>query len=291
MVEFEQLNWDDVRIFLAAVRAPSLRQAASDLRVSRPTAARRLTALEERLELRLFERRPDGLYATAEAVALVPVAEDVERAMMAMSRAARAVDPELRGPVRVTVPAVVASQLLMPDFVAFCQRWPEIDLHLSGSYEVTDLAQRQADVAIRFMPHGKAPDEELTGRLVATAYVAAYGFGDCWIGQRGGTFDEEWVRRSDFPDLPVRGAMLDGEMQLSACAAGMGMAMLPCFMAEPRLTRRSEPKPGLDIWVLVHPDLRRNPRLRVFREAVVAALKRHRPRLEGRPVPDTMENE
>jgi hypothetical protein len=40
--------------------------------------------------------------------------------------------------------------------------------------------------------------------------------------------------------------------------------------------------PGYDIWVLVHPDLRRNPRLKMFRDALVAALQRHRARLEGR---------
>ncbi len=279
----EPFHWDDVRVFLAMMRTASLRRAAVELGVSRPTAGRRLTALEGRLGLKLFDRRADGLHATSEADELLGAAEEVERAMLAMSRKAQAVDPELRGPVRVTVPAVVASDLLMPDLVAFTRRWPEIDLEIEGSYGLTSLAERRADVAIRFMPHGTAPHEGLTGRLVATAYMAAYGHGDCWIGQRGGAFDAQWVRESDFPDLPVRGAVLDGEIQRSACAAGMGLAMLPCFLAEPLLPRRSEPKPGLDIWVLVHPDLRRNPRLRVFRDAVVAALRRMRPRLEGRP--------
>jgi len=282
MLDAEQLNWDDVRIFLATLRASSLRQAASDLGVSRPTASRRLSALEERLGLTLFDRRPDGLHATSEAVALVGVAEAAERAMLAVSRTARAVDPELRGPVRVTMPAVAAADLLMPDLVAFCRRWPQIDLQISGSYDVSNLAQREADVAIRFMPPGKSPDAELTGRLVGNAWMAAYGSGDSWIGQRGAKLDADWVRASDFPELPVQGAIVDGEIIRSACAAGMGMAFLPCFFADKTLERRSEPKPGLDIWVLVHPDLRRNPRLRVFREAVVEALKRLRPRLEGR---------
>jgi DNA-binding transcriptional LysR family regulator len=78
------------------------------------------------------------------------------------------------------------------------------------------------------------------------------------------------------------GSILDGEMQRAACAAGLGMVSLPCFHAEPMLERRSEPRPGFDIWVLVHPDLRRNPPLRVFRDFVVEALGRRRARLEGR---------
>ena len=44
----------------------------------------------------------------------------------------------------------------------------------------------------------------------------------------------------------------------------------------------TEPEPGLDIWVLVHPDRRRNPRLRLFRDMVVASFQRQKDRLEGR---------
>jgi DNA-binding transcriptional LysR family regulator len=62
----------------------------------------------------------------------------------------------------------------------------------------------------------------------------------------------------------------------------MGLTMLSCFFAEPKLRRRSKPVPHFDLWVLVHPDLRRSPRLRVFRDAMVDAIKAHRRRLEGR---------
>ena len=89
----------------------------------------------------------------------------------------------------------------------------------------------------------------------------------------------------------IRGAMLDGEVQKAACAAGMGMAMLPCFFGDPTLPRRSEPEPGLDIWVLVHPDLRRNPRVRLFRDAMIKALKRLRPTLEGRSQDQTEQSD
>ncbi len=284
MSAIEQLDWDNVRVFLATMRASSLRRAARTLGVSRPTAGRHLSALEAQLNLKLFERRSDGLHATPEAMKLVGPAEDVERAMLALGRTAQAANPELSGIVRVTLPAIVASELLMPDFVAFCRRWPQIDLRIDSNYEVTSLADRKADVAIRFMPHGKAPEVTLTGRLAATAYTAVYGHGDCWIGARGGAEDHGWIRDSPFPDLPVRGAMFDGALQRSACAAGWGLAQLPCFFAEPTLTRRTQPKPGFDIWVLVHSDLRQNPRLRVFRDEVVDALRRHRPRLKGAPV-------
>ena len=93
--------------------------------------------------------------------------------------------------------------------------------------------------------------------------------------------DAEWVRNTPFPDLPVRGAIFEGHILRNACKAGLGMAWIPCFMGDGHLPRRSEPQPGFDAWVLVHPDLKRNPRLRVFRDAMVDALKRLEPRLHG----------
>ena len=274
-------DWDDVRVFLAVLRTGSARKAASALNVSRPTVTRRLAELEQRMGLRLFDRATDGLHATSAATTLLPAAEDAERAMLAVARTAQAADHQMRGPIRVAMPAVVAADLLMDDLVAFCRTWPEIDLQLDGAYGVSDLAGREADVAIRFMPLGVAPEGDLAGRKVASAWMAIYGDADCFIGTRGGDFDRNWARKTPWPDLPIRGRIVNGEMLRSACERGMGMARLPCFFAEPRLERRTEPEPGLDVWVLVHSDLRRNPRLRAFRDAMVAGIVRQKDRLEG----------
>ncbi|MFN3201428.1 MAG: LysR family transcriptional regulator [Bradymonadia bacterium] len=282
MVDINDFQWDDIRIFLAVMRSGSGRQAARVLGLSRPTVARRLSALEAKIGLQLFERASGGLDATAAAKSILPVAEEAEQAMLAVTRAVHAADHEMRGPIRVAMPAVAAADLLMEDLVTFCQRWPKIDMHISGGYSLSDLGRREADVAIRFMPLGMVPEGNLVGRKVANAHMAIYGEGDCWIGQRGGELDQAWIKDTPFPDLPVRGTIVDGEIIRSACAAGMGMTRLPCFFAEPRLTRRTQPEPGLDVWVLVHADLRSNPRLRAFRDAMVSALLRLKPRLEGR---------
>jgi DNA-binding transcriptional LysR family regulator len=257
-----RLHWDDVHTYLVAMRARSLREVADELGISHPTAGRRVTAMEERLRLRLFHRRPDGLHPTPE-------------------RQSQALDPELRGPIRVTLPQNLATDLLMPDLVTFATRWPEIELHVETTSRISDLAQREADVAIRILPVGQSPSEELAGRKAATAYRAIYGTGEAWIGWRTRPSSLDG-HEAAFADLPVRGFMEDISLQRAACMAGLGLARLPCFSADPYLPRRSEPEPGGDIWVLVHPDLRRNPRLRLFRDHVVDALKGHAARLEGR---------
>lgn len=117
------------------MRTKSLRGAADQLNLSHPTARRRLGALEAQLGLQLFERRRDGLHPTLHAGDLQHAAERVEQALQALRRVTRAADPALRGPIRVSVPDVVATDLLMDDFVAFAERWPQIDLRIEPSHK------------------------------------------------------------------------------------------------------------------------------------------------------------
>ena len=53
-------DWDDYRYFLAVAEEGSLSAAANRLRASQPTVGRRIASLEDRLEVRLFERHPRG---------------------------------------------------------------------------------------------------------------------------------------------------------------------------------------------------------------------------------------
>jgi DNA-binding MarR family transcriptional regulator len=51
-----ELDWDELRVFLALARARSARGAAALLKVSHSTVTRRVEALEARLGVRLFDR-------------------------------------------------------------------------------------------------------------------------------------------------------------------------------------------------------------------------------------------
>lgn len=277
-----ELNWDYLRIFLAVMRSSSLRQAAERLGVSHPTIRRKLESLEEQLGLRLFDRRPDGLHATPEASVLLEKAEQVEASVHALGRCASNAAPALQGWIHVTAPDLLMSDLLAPALAAFVARWPQIELRVETTYKLADLGSREADVALRLLPLGQLPDGELVGKKAATAYTAVYGHAHQWIGWADTASQLERIRETPFADLPIRGVMNNIYLQRAACLAGMGLSILPCFMADPRLVQRTEPKPAGAIWVLVHPDLRRNPRLRLFRDEMVAALKQLRPQLEGR---------
>ena len=54
------LDWDDLRFFLAVSERGSISGAAKFLNVNHSTVLRRLASLEKRLGVRVFDRLPDG---------------------------------------------------------------------------------------------------------------------------------------------------------------------------------------------------------------------------------------
>jgi DNA-binding transcriptional LysR family regulator len=170
------------------------------------------------------------------------------------------------------------SELLAPALMAFCDAHPAIRLRIDTTYGLADLGDREADVAVRVLTAGQSPDPELIGFRAVPLLAAVYGRGERWIGWAD---DEATIQQTPFADRPARGAFNNVYLQRALCRAGMGMSMLPCFMAGD-LPQRSEPMHGADIWILVHPDQRRNPRIRLFREAMLQALREAIPR---QPVP------
>lgn len=276
------LDWDNVQLFLALSRAGTLREGAAELGISHPTARRRLIRFEQSLGLRLFSRGSDGLVLTPEGHELMNTATAIEEKVHALQRVAAAKSNPAEITARISVtPSLTA--LIMPELHAYAQRHPEVTLHISETEALVDLGKGDADIALRVVRAGASPQSDLVGRKAAEIYQAVYGEGTRWIGWYGGARDAEWIAKTAFPDAPV-GMVMEGMAgQLAACAAGMGLSVLPCFLADAErgLRQRSAAYHGFDIWVLVHPDLRSHPRLRGLRNELHQALKALQPRLRG----------
>ncbi len=289
------MEWDDVRIFLALVRAGSVRAAAAKAGVSHSTVARRVEAFETRLGVKLFDRLPSGYVLTAAGEDLLEVAEKVENELDGVQRRLVGQDRRLSGVIRVTMVDVIATHLLMPDLTEFRGLYPNIELEVVITYEPLDLTRREADVAIRFV---KNPPDHFIGHRLATVANAAYATQDyldhheladptsaSWIGFGSPSPSPKWVKQSDYPHVPAKGVFDSMLLQLQAARCGMGIAKLPCFMGDPdpelRRLPPAEPRPGYGLWLLRHRDTRSTARLRVFSEFVGAAVAEYRPLLEG----------
>lgn len=290
-------DWDDFRFFLAVARKGSIRGAATLLGVNHSTVSRRIEAFEKKIGTRLFERLPSGYFITQAGAEMSQSVAKIEAEVNTIDRHVAGRDSRLDGVLRVTLHDSLAQKLLMPIFVKFGRTYPEIELELEISHSMADLSKREADVAIRI---SNDPPDSLVGRRLVRYATSTYASLDylaqhkdmkagqnlTWIGWGDRIPDPQWVRDSHFPDVPARNCIGHPMAQLEAAKAGMGLAMLPCFMAdtEPML-RRVPPAtayPNRDIWILSHGDLRHTARIRKFTDFVAKGVLAQKDLLEGK---------
>lgn len=286
------LQWDDLRIVLAIVEQGTLSAAAQKLHVSHPTLSRRLQRIERRLGTRLFERLPTRLEPTPAAEEVRLLALRLRDEIAALERRIGGLDGQTDGAVRLTAPDAVAEYLL-PDILArLCAAPDASPLELLVSNQPLSLARREADIALRITAR---PDEALAGREVGRVEFAVYAARDRahevdglpWVG-----FDAAlacsgpgaWMARHVGDDaIRLRANTLLGAAK--AVRAGIGRGLLPCFVGAslPELQRIGEPLPelGQPLWLLMHADMARRPRLRRASAALAAELQRMAPLLAG----------
>jgi DNA-binding transcriptional LysR family regulator len=300
------LCWDDLRYFLAVARTGSTLGAGRALKVSQTTAARRVAALEEALGLALFERRQAGYALTPAGEALVAQAEAVERAAHGFAEAAAAQVREAGGVVRLTTVEVYAVTLLPALLKELRAIHPGIRIELDTTEVARDLAAGEADVALR----GGVPPEGggLVGRRIAadpwTVYCSrSYAQANALPANMaelarhpiiggGGEFVwpvyRRWLRHHGLEDAVVIEHGSTSGM-LAAVRSGMGLAVLPSFMADrdPDLVRVVDAVKGdrMELWLLTHERIRRAPRVRAVMDFLgerLARMARERPE---NPVP------
>lgn len=291
--------WDDLRIFLEIARTGSLNGAARALGVNHSTVFRRINAFEDRLGVRLFERLPTGYALTLAGEEMQASASRVEREIDRLDRRITGRDLRLEGTLVVTTTDTIIENFLTPHLAAFRRAYPGIVLELAIDNRNINLSKRQADVAVRPTRH---PPETLVGRKIADIAVAPYAAPQYMKGRAVDLSRLDWLGvdeslahlaaakwfRDTLPDANVvlRANSLFG--LLHTCEAGMGAALLACFMADPRkgLRRIGDPIPGAGtmLWLLTHEDLRHTGRVRAFMDFMADALSTEIDLLEGRAV-------
>ncbi|MEM1112156.1 MAG: LysR family transcriptional regulator [Pseudomonadota bacterium] len=294
------MDWNDLKVLLALARQGSARAAAKYLGVSNSTVTRRLDELENALQTRLFDRTPDGYRLTGAGEALLPMAEHVEELVAGAERRVTGEDQHLEGTIRITMPDVGGMGFMMQRLADFAQQYPGIELEFLPSFDTLDLSRREADIAIRGLPVGVRPPEQLVGRYLGAVTASTYVHRDLlkadapedlshltWIGKRLEDHRREWLQHTRFPDLPVRHAVEDVATLAQAVHARMGVAYMPCYaLHEMRDVVVRVPGSrivhSLDMWVLTHRDLRLSARMRVLREIIADEFDRIRPTMDSR---------
>lgn len=298
-------DWNELRLVLAVQRAGSLTAAAVRLSIDHSTAFRRLKALEERFGVRLFERLPGGIYQATEAGARMAAgAERMEDEALALDRDISGRDHRLFGRLRVTSSETLAYSRLTSLLVAFRQAHPGIVVELAIENRVFSLSRREADIALRPI---RPKEGDLWGRklsdvawtLYATpAYLAAQGgrlsgvtemerhavIG--WQEATSGIAVADWLTHV-VPATSFAYRTNSLVNQFMAAKAGVGLALLPCYLGDddPALMRAmAGPIDDLvnELWIVTHADLKATARVRAFFDLVGEGLARQRDLFEGR---------
>ena len=244
------LDWNDLRYFLAAARAGSLAAAARALGVEHSTIGRRLTALEEALGAALLTRGPDGLTLTAIGAQVVPLLEHMDRSVEALRDVVKSQNARVRVATMSTLGRVIA-----PHLPAFHAAHPEITLEIISGSRPADLKRGEADIAVRMVV---TDDEDLISRPVGQSGWSLYA-SDAYLSRHPAPSDPRHLAGHDLLAYDPALAGVPGAQWieqhghgativmrcrevvdvLSACAAGLGLAVLPCLAAatEPTLRR------------------------------------------------------
>lgn len=285
-------DWDDLRLFLAVARAGSLSGAARSLGVTHSTVFRRIGAFEARLGVRLFDRLPGGYALTQAGEEMRDSVIRIEEEITALALKVTGQDQRPTGTIRITTTDLLAVGVLPRHVAAFRAEWPEIEIEVIVADTVLDLTRREADVALRI---GNPGQETLIGRRVGRLAFAAYGAADRppgdpakgdWIGYGSahGPLSRNLTRW--WPDARQVYRTNSIIAAHAGAKAGIGLAALPCVIADcdPSLIRAAALPEDfmLDLWLLIHEDLRQTARIRLFLDFMATALAADADLLEGR---------
>jgi DNA-binding transcriptional LysR family regulator len=288
-------NWDDFRFVLAAARMGSALRAARALGVNQTTVVRRIAHMEDALGAVLFERKQSGLRLTPLGQRIATAAARVESEILALESAIHAEQRVLSGTVRVTCSEAFANAVMMPCLREFRSKYPDIFVDLVADDRRLDLARGEADVALRAgsRPEGagiiarRLPDTAWSA-YCSSAYAKEHGQpetpealdGHLVVGMEGRMASLPfplWLARMT-PKSVVAARSNSLTNLVSALKAGLGVAMLPCFIGdiESDLERCLPPVAELnsETWLILREDLKHTPHVHAFTDFISAYLQR-----------------
>ena len=277
------LDWDDLRPILAVARGGTLAAAAKGLRIDATTVGRRIQAAETALGVRLFDRI-DGRYtATAAGELAIRHGEAIEREVLALEGQVAGQDQSLEGSVRVTSVGMLVTHLLAPCLPALLAEHPKLRLELTGSNANLSLTRREADLALRLGRPSDGSDRLRKVGVLDYGIYAARALGEAARSLPWLSYDEElshgpeavWLHKQlAAGEAPVVRAN-QADVLRHLAARGLGRAVLPRLLVEGQedLICLSGPEPVVrrDIWLVIHPELRKTARVSAVVDWILGA--------------------
>lgn len=242
------MKLDGIEAFVAAVEAGSISQAARKLRLSKSVVSERLAELERSLGARLLQRTTRRLSLTEDGSAFheraARILREIEDAATDLSERRGL----LLGPLRIAAPVTFGRMHLGPALYPFLVAHPQISLTLDLDDRRVDAAADGYDAVVR---HGPIDESRLVAwRLAPSRRVLVAS--PSYLDRRGtprttgeleghdgifyanrGVADWRFISAGDavIVRAKTRLCVNNGDMLRDAAVAGLGIALLPVFVA------------------------------------------------------------
>lgn len=273
-----EVDWQDVRVFLALGRHGSLSAAARALGVNHATISRRIQSLEATLGEKLAERRPEGYVLTPAGARTLAAAAEMEASAQTLGRGGA--DDSPKGVVRINAPPALSQGFLIRELAELPRRYEGLDIDLATDLRSISLERHEADIAVRV---GRPEDGDFIAKPVGSMAFGLYGTPSvCERVEAGQTptligFDEagaylpdaSWLAQQ-YPQARVAFRAGNHVAQAAAARSGVGLALLPHYIgrreAELRQCRTGPERPPREIWLLIRRQDRKNLLIRTVVE-------------------------
>jgi DNA-binding transcriptional LysR family regulator len=285
----KDIDWNDLRYVLMLAQHQTMVAAAEALRVHQTTISRRILALEERLQMRLFDRIEGRFAPTTRGMIVVRRAQDMEAARLSLTDDLTHDPAHGRAVVRLSVIQTFVTGFLSRHLAQFPSQHPNIQLELICENRPSVLEHHEADIAIRYV---RPAQGQSMVRKIGALGSAVYAHKKLmragvdwrrelpWIGiaQVADRWPEfKWIE-ANVPAEHVPITVNGGPAYSELVARGLGVGIMTCVEgdAHPDLVRLSGASPLIvrEIWLLVLPELRRNATVRKVLDWIAGVTRR-----------------
>lgn len=291
-MDIDHLDWNLLRAFHATAQNGSLSAAARALGLTQPTLSRQIAALEESIDLMLFERDGRRLTLTEAGRALLTHVEEMGQAANRLALTASGQRSGLRGLVRITASDVSSAHYLPQIVREIRMRAPQITVEIVADDDIRNLLAREADIALRHI-RPENPNlvakllQEKTGYFYATSsYLDVRGRPQTvqdlaqhdWIAMGEVTRMHSYMVGMGIPITPdhFRTISENGLVAWEMCKAGLGISPMTSDMVTdaPHIERILPEflKVTYPVWLVTHREIHTSPRIRLVFDMLAEAL-------------------
>lgn len=239
-----------IALFIRVVETGSFSKAAEDLGVTQPTATKFVASTEKRLGVLLLHRSTRGVTTTEIGRLYYEKCKVIAKEIEEADDLATLSQSKVRGRLTISASVAFGRRVLTPTILDFMSHHPELEVNLNMDDRYINLIEQGVDLAIRMR---RLPDSSLGSRLLGSnpwmlvaspTYIKTHAAPNTPEDIRDHQAlvystvqgDHRWSftnQSGQAKNIEVQGPFASNNLSsiLAAARAGMGIAVLPCYVA------------------------------------------------------------